>query len=183
MHMSCREYRDKWIELARSPRSSAWGHLRDHLESCESCSRLYEDQLALTAALQSLAAGSGSLGPAVEARVMAECRRAVARAWRRAVAACVVVAACVCGFALLRTPPPPPPAAQLHPFLTIPYTVPLAPEEAATVWRTRISVSALIAAGFQVPAADPSMVVEADVLVSQDGRARAIRPLSISISN
>jgi hypothetical protein len=93
------------------------------------------------------------------------------------------VAACVCAFAILRTPSPPPPDAQGRPFVNIPYTVPLAPEEPAGVWHTRIPASALIAAGFQVPAPDPSALVEVDVLVSQDGRARAIRPLSISISN
>jgi hypothetical protein len=45
-----------------------------------------------------------------------------------------------------------------------------------------IPVAALIAVGFSVPASDAGAVVEAEVLVSQDGRARAIRPISISAS-
>jgi hypothetical protein len=69
-----------------------------------------------------------------------------------------------------------------QPFLEIPYTVPLAPEEQTTVVRMEIPVAALIAVGFSVPASDAGAVVEAEVLVSQDGRARAIRPISISAS-
>ena len=62
-----------------------------------------------------------------------------------------------------------------QPFLPIPYTVPLAPEERATVVNMQLPVAALIAAGFEVQTVDPGAVVDADVLVSQDGRARAIR--------
>jgi hypothetical protein len=47
----------------------------------------------------------------------------------------------------------------------------------------QIPVTALLAAGFHVRVSDPSAAVDADVVVSQDGRARAIRPLTISISN
>jgi hypothetical protein len=73
-------------------------------------------------------------------------------------------------------------AADDQPFVTIPYTVPLAPEERAIVSRMSIPVTALIAAGFHVQVSDPGAEVEADVLVSQDGRARAIRPVSLAIS-
>jgi hypothetical protein len=62
-----------------------------------------------------------------------------------------------------------------EPFVQIPYTVPLSPEERATVVRLEIPVAALIAAGFSMENLDPGSVVNADVLVSQDGRARAIR--------
>jgi hypothetical protein len=65
--------------------------------------------------------------------------------------------------------------AESQPFVPIPYTVPLAPEERATVVHMQVSVAALIAAGFTVATSDPGEVVDADVLVSQDGRARAIR--------
>jgi hypothetical protein len=94
-------------------------------------------------------------------------------------AGAVAAAACL---ALLVTPHRPalPEASQ---FIPIPYTIPLAPEESATVVRMDIPVSALIAAGFQMSATDPGATVQADVLVSQDGRARAIRPISILSSN
>jgi hypothetical protein len=62
-----------------------------------------------------------------------------------------------------------------QPFLQIPYTVPLSPEERATVVRMEVPVAALIAAGFSIATSDPGAVVDAEVLVSQDGRARAIR--------
>jgi hypothetical protein len=62
-----------------------------------------------------------------------------------------------------------------QPFMPIPYTVPLAPEEQATVVRMDVPVAALIAAGYSVETPDPGGVVNAEVLVSQDGRARAIR--------
>jgi hypothetical protein len=62
-----------------------------------------------------------------------------------------------------------------QPFITIPYTVPLAPEENVTVVRMTISPSAMAAAGFPLPAIDPGSGTEADVLVGEDGRARAIR--------
>jgi Putative zinc-finger len=77
---------------------------------------------------------------------------------------------------------PPQASADADPFVAIPYTVPLAAEERATIVRMEIPVAALIAAGFSVPVSDPGGVVEADVLVSGDGRARAIRPISISTS-
>jgi hypothetical protein len=68
-------------------------------------------------------------------------------------------------------------------FVPIPYTVPLSPEEPATVWRMEIPVYRLRAVGYRVQVSDPGAVVEADVLVGQDGRAHAIRPLTISSSN
>jgi hypothetical protein len=82
-----------------------------------------------------------------------------------------------------RSVPPAPVAASEPGFVPMPYTVPLSPEEPTTVWRMEIPVTRLRAVGYRVQVADPGAVVEADVLVGQDGRARAIRPLSISSSN
>lgn len=65
------------------------------------------------------------------------------------------------------------------PFVTIPYTVPLAPGENATVVRMTLSPSAMAVAGFPLQAIDPGGT-EADVLVSEDGRARAIRIVASS---
>jgi hypothetical protein len=70
-----------------------------------------------------------------------------------------------------------------QPFYPIPYTAPLAPGEWTRVERMKIPVGALIAVGFHAMVSDPAATVEADVLVSQDGRARAIRPIGISNSN
>lgn len=68
-----------------------------------------------------------------------------------------------------------------QPFIAIPYTMPLQPYEHANVVRVDVPVMALIAAGLPIEGADPSARVQTDVLVGQDGQARAVRPISISM--
>jgi hypothetical protein len=150
---------------------------------CAECARFLEEQQALSAALQIVASEEIPSAEEWGGRVMAEFDRNARSAKVRVLGwiAAVAVAAAAC-MAVLVTPKHAnvPEEAQ---FLPIPYTVPMAPEEHATVVRMEIPVTALIAAGFRVPATDPGATVQADVLVSQDGRARAIRPISISSSN
>jgi hypothetical protein len=67
-----------------------------------------------------------------------------------------------------------------EPFIAIPYTVPLAPEERATIMRIALSPSAIAAVGFPLPSIDPGNDVLADVLVGEDGRAHAIRIIASS---
>ena len=66
------------------------------------------------------------------------------------------------------------------PFLQVPYTLPLAPWERASVVRVELPVSALIAAGMPVATANTGARAQADVVVGEDGRARAFRVISIS---
>jgi hypothetical protein len=66
------------------------------------------------------------------------------------------------------------------PFIAIPYTLPLEPYERADVMRMDIPVAALIAVGLPMHMTDPASRARADVVVGQDGRARAIRLISIS---
>lgn len=66
-----------------------------------------------------------------------------------------------------------------EPFVELPWTVPLGPGERSRVVRMDLPVAALIAAGFPLRA-DPAEAARADVLVGLDGRARAVRLLSIS---
>ena len=68
------------------------------------------------------------------------------------------------------------------PFVPIPFTAPLAPYERADVVRVELPVSALIAAGLPVRVPDPAARARADLLVSEDGRARAVRLISVSDS-
>ncbi len=76
------------------------------------------------------------------------------------------------------------PAAQPEqPFIAIPYTLPLDPYERADVVRMDLPVTALIAAGLPMGALDPAARAQTDVLVGQDGRARAVRLISISSLN
>lgn len=64
------------------------------------------------------------------------------------------------------------------PFITIPYTVPLTPNEPVRVVRMALSASALSVAGFPLSASDPGNGIPSDVLVDEDGRARAVRIVS-----
>jgi hypothetical protein len=70
-----------------------------------------------------------------------------------------------------------------QPFVSIPYTAPLSPDERADVIRMDLPVSALIAAGFPLHVSDPGARARADLVVSEDGRARAVRLISISNSD
>jgi hypothetical protein len=63
-------------------------------------------------------------------------------------------------------------------FVAIPYTIPPAPYERTSVVRMNVEVAALMAAGFQISAARAGASIPADVLLAQDGRAIAIRPLN-----
>ena len=67
-----------------------------------------------------------------------------------------------------------------QPFIAIPYTLPLEPYERAEVMRMDVPVAALIAVGLPMNMADPAASARADVLVGQDGRARAIRLVTSS---
>jgi hypothetical protein len=214
MLTDCREYRPRLIELARGAAGPDERRmLMVHVDLCADCARALDEQLALSAALDRLAAEELPEMAEIEARVMAEFDRAAAGRRRASIwvfAAGLAAAALVGLVAVERRAPvasprvqapayaveaPLPPATQTavhvartrhkvarreasqedQPFVPIPYTVPLAPEERATIVRMGVPVAALIAAGYRVETSDPGGVVDADVLVSQDGRARAIR--------
>lgn len=70
-----------------------------------------------------------------------------------------------------------------QPFIEIPYTMPLERWERTDVVRMDLPVAALIAAGLPMGMMDPGASARTDVLVGQDGRARAVRLISISIPN
>jgi hypothetical protein len=70
-----------------------------------------------------------------------------------------------------------------QPFVPIPYVTPLDPLERFNVVRMELPVAALIAAGLVIQTADAGARAEADVVVGQDGRARAVRLISISNVN
>lgn len=67
-----------------------------------------------------------------------------------------------------------------QPFIAIPYTEPIAPYERASVMRMDLPVAAVMAAGLPLESRDLGERVRADVLVGEDGRARAIRLLYVS---
>jgi hypothetical protein len=182
--MTCREFRDDLMEWARG--AEPGNAVQSHLSTCAACARKLESQRALTAALRIVAAEQIPPAEGLSGRVMAQFDRS-ARVVRMRVSGWLAAGGLAAAAALLLLVSPKKPAAPVaqdaSQFITIPYTVPLSPEERATVVRMQIPVTALLAAGFQIQAADPAAIVQADVLVSQDGRARAIRPVSIPNSD
>jgi anti-sigma-K factor RskA len=81
-----------------------------------------------------------------------------------------------------RPPVEPQPQAAVEaeaPFVELPWIVPLSPGESASVVRMNLAVSALISAGLSIDA-DPTGSAAADVVVGMDGRAHAVRLVSVS---
>ena len=62
-------------------------------------------------------------------------------------------------------------------FISIPYVAPLDPQENSAIVRMDIRVATLMSVGYKL-AADPDAIVQADVLVGEDGRAHAVRVLN-----
>ncbi|HEX3880270.1 MAG TPA: hypothetical protein VHW24_24980, partial [Bryobacteraceae bacterium] len=102
----------------------------------------------------------------------------VKRSWPLFAAA--ATAAGLMGLVLIHKAPPrsKPTAEGAAGFLPIPYTLPLGDGESQRVLRMTMPMAALTATGLRFPAMDPSMVVTADVIVGDDGRARAVRLVS-----
>ena len=67
-----------------------------------------------------------------------------------------------------------------QPFVSIPYVAPLGRYERTEIVRMEVPVAALIAAGLPMRTPDAGARAEADVIVGQDGRARAVRLISVS---
>lgn len=59
-------------------------------------------------------------------------------------------------------------------FVAVPYLAPISSYERSSVVSMPISVSELMAQGYTV-AADPSLIVQAEVLLGEDGRMHAVR--------
>ena len=83
----------------------------------------------------------------------------------------------------VRTRQPAKPAEDRGAFVAIPYTLPLDPHEPVAVIRVSMPVTALVAVGLANAAPDPSAVAQADALVSEDGRIRALRLVSYQSSD
>ncbi len=115
----------------------------------------------------------------LEGRLMA--RRDARR--RTRFGAALALAAALAAVALLMVRSPAPPAAAVavdeeQPFVPVPNVLPLDSYETGRVVRMDLPVSALLAAGYSLPAADPTATVTADVLLGDDGRAHAVRLVS-----
>jgi hypothetical protein len=213
--MNCRTYRGELLEAARGDALSREAKI--HIDGCASCSRFFEEQIALSAAY---AAVEEQAPPEIESSLLAEfdwVRRK--RKLARLGAASLLLAAGVAAVMLLPKKPaatpgaPAPIASSAHetvrpptpasvpskaparprgatkrravsvpetPFLQIPYTLPLQPYERASVVRMEMPVAALISAGLPIQTANTGAQAQADVVIGEDGRARAVRLISIA---
>jgi hypothetical protein len=134
--------------------------------------------------MRDLAARVAAIEPpeGMERAVMAAFDRAHRRRRVRVLALGGALAASLAAGALLLRPiPRAAPAVESQAFYPIPYTPPLEPYERVLVVERQVPVNELIAAGFRISAA-PGATVRADVMVSQDGRPRAIRPVAFNAS-
>jgi hypothetical protein len=119
-------------------------------------------------------------------RRSANASRRLGRVWLAAVAIAASVAAV---WVVERRPAQQPAAAPAveaeseRPFVPIPFVLPPGPYERVEVVRMKLPVAELIAAGFRMQTTDLGAQAEADVMVGQDGRARAVRLVSISPFN
>lgn len=60
-------------------------------------------------------------------------------------------------------------------FVSVPFVEPIGPTETARVVRVRMPVGALAKWGMPVAAANPNQSIDADVVLGEDGLARAVR--------
>jgi len=165
---------------------------------CPACAELRERRLALGPAIRSLAAHVAAVEPPadLEPALLVEFdlasrrrRNRVRTRWFAAVGGALAASVLAGAFLVHQQPPGAGPAAartpsatDTEPFLPIPFTQPLQPYERVLVVETDVPVAELTAAGFRVQTSDPRASIRADVMVSQDGRPRAIRPVSFSVA-
>lgn len=176
--MNCVEARSRLIEVVRSGAGPA-RDLKAHVEGCEACSCFLAEQRRLESALAVLAEESAP--PDLDARLLAELNRAVAKRRRRLLvpALCALAATVTIAAVMLQRPPLPPSRVDTTdaPFVQVPYVIPAAPYERTQVLRMNMSAAGLVSAGFRVVVPDYAATVPVDVLVGQDGRTLAIRLL------
>jgi hypothetical protein len=152
---------------------------------------LAERRQELAPAMRRLAARVAEVEPPedLEARLLAEFDAIhqqgarVSRRWMVMVGGALAASVLAGSLLVRQQPAAKPQSAEAAQFVSIPYTQPLQPYERVSVVETYVPVTALIAAGFDVQTSDPGASVRADVMVGQDGRPRAIRPIAFDISD
>ena len=168
-----------------------------HLDSCDECGSLWRQERELTAALAGLRAQPGNASAsaaAVRAAVMKALpvapSQASATPWRPvlAMAAAVLLAVLAGWWYLARRPAQAPPSpTALHPARSVLYTdfFPLSRraldhDEPAQVVRIRLPRREMRRFGLAVTEEFERSSIEADVVIGQDGIARAVRFVSLS---
>ena len=188
--MNCHLYRDAVIELARG--TAAAPDAAAHVDGCERCRARLAQERQLSAGLRAVAASLADAHPSerLEASLMAAFagqhapRAAAPRPWRSWLTAAAAIALLVAGAfqgragfeRARRDPAPPPVSAASSEFVPWPGASVLPAFESGQLVRMELPASVLPLLGI-VPArvSTTDNKVLADVLVGQDGLARAVR--------
>lgn len=193
--MTCTIHKDTLLDIARGvPVDAAAGAaLSAHVAECGACRSRLTTERHLTAGLRALArsADGAQVSSAIEARLLeafgtmhpVEIPGAQGtarwRTWLTAAAAVLVMAGGLTSLVWSQraagVQPAPPPAAAVSEFVPWPGAASLPAFESGELMRTELPASALPLLGL-VPAGNVTgNVVLADVLIGQDGLARAVR--------
>ena len=181
--MECVEIGTELRDWARGPGLPA--EAREHVDRCATCAAEWKREKELTAALENLAAAwrGASASPAVKAAVLAALPAPPSRDWRPLLAiAAVLLAGILAGWYLLFGKPVNRTAAA-RPLYTdfFPLSaVALDRHEAAQLVRIRLPRREMRRFGLPVNEEFERASIEADVLIGQDGIARAVRFVSQS---
>jgi hypothetical protein len=197
--MNCQALRDAMLDIARGQpvgKGSA-AALEAHVQYCPSCAAFLDRQRELSAGLRALAASTDArVAPEMERRLLIafaekHARRSIASRVLRArwVPAAAMVVLVVGAIALWRTSSGPVspargiPVAPTEPrkviiaegFMPLPIAAGLPDFESGEIVRVEIPVASLPSYGIELVPEVKRTPVQADLLVGQDGQARAIR--------
>jgi hypothetical protein len=126
----------------------------------------------LVAGLRALAASeTGGPPPGLEAALLKRLKRKRVISWPLVLE--VLAAAALVAIGIYSRP-----AAARDEFVAVPYSMPIGPYERAEVVRVSVPVVALEQWGLKVSVFDPGQRVNADVVIGEDGLARAVRLVS-----
>jgi predicted anti-sigma-YlaC factor YlaD len=189
--MTCTDCEASLVDRARGAIGAGVqdADVAQHLRRCPQCTALFDRERAISAALRLLAetVEEPTADRQTEAAVLAAFdaywarppRRLGQWVWRGVATAAVVVVTTLAGIAVRNAPhgeraASPEVAVEPADFVPWPGAAAGPPFESGELVRVDLPVSALPALGFWPPSSDVSFV-QADVIVGQDGFARAVR--------
>jgi hypothetical protein len=178
-----RSWLAQWADGELAPEQRLW--MESHWEQCPLCRAERDGFRAIGERLLSFGKKIETPAePRDRARFVAgidqlECQRGK-RLGLIPAAAALFAAASALTIWLSRPPTPPGPGADKNGFVAVPYVPPIAAYERSSVVSMQMPVADLLADGYSI-AADPSEVVQADVLLGEDGRVHAVRLASNQI--
>ena len=178
--MNCQRWEQTLLDIARgaAPQHREEEALR-HAAGCDACAAYLDTQRRLTEALGALAMETPTASPRLEAAVAARFRahsrsrrRASGERWLRIAASVVVIVSAAVLLLRSGTAVPPAPAEDLRGFFPVPYRT--ATLDRGYLVRVTMPRTALVTLGMPVAAGTPE-VVQAELLVADDGMAQAVR--------